>query len=620
MVNDRFVATGRRALIFFILVILVFFSSLPAAEKNYYFPQLKADYYVQKDGSLEVDEYLTFEFRGRFSWASLWIPLSARRSQPGLKVQITDFRVADEQDQELPLETVVEQNKFQARWRFQAANERRTFHLRYKVNGAILDYDDVSELYWQVIGEEVDRPTAKVLVNVHLPEPLKSADQVLIYGHGPLSGQSKIIDLQTFAFEATNVLAHQFVEIRVVWPRGLVRGIPAKGYNRKKIEQEEAEYVQQTIRRARQAQEREERTQQIMLRIFMAWFVWQVVGPLIWLVLYLVFWEKYGRDYKFEDLPEYYREIPSALPPALVQVLRREGKKVTPVALTATIFDLARRGYLEIKDEQTVKKTLFGEKIKSETFFSLKKDYSSDKNLAAFEKDVLELLFEIANHGEGRPSSTLSLKDFVDYLKEHPLEFQSWFRKWAEKIDREARAKQFLEPKSLKVYKIFLGVTIPLAVITFSPLLLLLALLLSPTLKRRKKEWARENELWKALQKFLHDFSNFEQLPPEAYKLWDQYLVFGVLFGQTKKILKMLPRILPADQTGNTGWIYGLALVSSGGHYQVDSLNQVIDSIENVARTISTASTSAAHYSSGGGGGFSGGGGGGGGGGGVSAG
>jgi len=615
----HFQPLSRKILLIACLTFFFLISFLPGEEKNYYFPELKADLQVQKDGSFLVEEYLTFEFRGRFSWASLWIPLPARRAQTGLNISLTDFRVTDEREQELPLETVVENGKFQARWRFQAQNERRTFHLSYKVNGAILDYEDVSELYWQVIGEEVDRPTAKVLVNVHLPEPLKSADQVLIYGHGPLSGQSKIIDLQTFAFEATNVLAHQFVEIRVVWPRGLVSGIPAKGYNRQKIEQEEAEYVRQTIQKIRLAKERQEKTQKFILKLFIIWFIWQVVGPLIWLILYIIFWGKYGRDYKFEDTPEYYREIPSTLPPALVQVLRREGRKVTPVALTATIFDLARRGYLEIKDEQTVKKTLFGEKIKSETFFSLKKSYTADKNLEDFEKEVLELLFEIANHGEGAPGQQLSLKEFVDYLKEHPVEFQTWFRKWSQKIDQKAKSRQFLEPESLKVYKIFLAVSIPLAVLTFSPVLLILAVLLSPSLKRRKIEWARENELWKALEKFIHDFSDFQEVPAEAYKLWDQYLVFGVLFGQAKKILKMLPRILPQDQTGNTGWIYGLALVSSGGHFQVDSLDHIINSIDNVARTISTASTTAAHYSSGSGGGFSGGGGGGGGGGGVSA-
>lgn len=611
---------GRRIFLVFLIVLnFIFNRGLYGEEKNYYFPELRADYYVLKDGSIQVDSYLTFEFRGRFSWASLWIPLSARKNNKELKVKITDFKVYDENGQPLPGETAVENDKFQVRWRFQARNEKRTFHLSYKILGAVLDYEDVSEFYWQVIGSEVERPTGRVLINVHLPEPVESAEKVLIYGHGPLSGRSQIVDLQTFRFEAENVGAHQMVEIRVAWPKGLVRGVPARGYDWQKIKEEEEEFVRQTIERVKQAREKEEKIQQIILRIMILWFIWQVISPLAWFVLYLIFWKKYGRDYRFEDLPEYYRDIPSDLSPALVQVLRREGKRITPVALTASIFDLARRGFFEIRDEQVIKKSILGDKIKTETFFQLKNDYKDNKELEEFEKDVLALLFERAGRGNRRVGESVSLKEFVEYLKKNPVEFQSWFKSWSQKIDRKAKSLGFLEERSLKVYKTFLAVSVALAVLTLSPVLLIMTLLLSPSLKRRSKKWARENELWKALERFLKDFSEFKEAPPEAYKLWDRYLVFGILFGQAKKILKMLPKILPQDQTGNTGWIYGLAMVSSSGHAQVEALNQIINSIETMASNISTASTSAAHYSSGSGGGFSGGGGGGGGGGGISA-
>lgn len=620
MSSEYTIFLGRRVFLVF-LIILSFFlcGGLYGEEKNYYFPELRADYHVLKDGAVQVDSYLTFEFRGRFSWASLWIPLAARKNNRELKVRIADFKVYDEKGQPLPLETAVENDKFQARWRFQARDERRTFHLSYKILGAVLDYEDVSEFYWQLIGSEVERPTGRVLVNVYLPEPVESADKVLIYGHGPLSGRSQIVDLQTFRFEAENVGSHQIVEIRVAWPKGSVIGVPAGGYSWQKIKEEEEEFVRQTIQRVKQAREREEKIQRVILKIMILWFLWQVISPLLWFVLYMIFWKKYGRDYRFEDVPEYYRDIPSNLSPALVQILRREGKKITPVALTASIFDLARRGFFEIRDEQVIKKSILGDKIKTETFFRLKKDYKDNKELEEFEKDVLVLLFEKAGRGNGKTGESLSLKEFVEYLRQNPSEFQSWFKKWAQKIDHKAKSLEFLEEKSLRVYKIFLAVSVPLAVLTLSPVLLIMSLLLTPSLKRRSKKWARENELWKALERFLRDFSEFKEVPPEAYKLWDQYLVYGILFGQARKILKMLPKILPQDQTGNTGWIYGLAVVSSGGHAQMESINQIINSIENMASSINTASTSAAHYSSGSGGGFSGGGGGGGGGGGISA-
>jgi len=38
--------------------------------------------------------------------------------------------------------------------------------------------------------------------------------------------------------------------------------------------------------------------------------------------------------------------------------------------------------------------------------------------------------------------------------------------------------------------------------------------------------------------KVFKRFSDFKEIPAEAYKLWDQYLVFGILFGQAKKLAK----------------------------------------------------------------------------------
>jgi len=586
--------------------------------KSFYFPELKADFYVLKDGSFLVDEYLSFEFKGDFSWASLWIPLEVRPSLKNQMIEITEFKVEDEKGNELPLETTINNNRFQARWSFKAKNQIRTFHLQYKVQGAILNYLDVSELYWQLIGREVETPTAKVEVTVHLPEEVHSRDDVLIYGHGPLSGKSEILDLKTFRFIATNVVAHQIFEIRAVWPKGMVNGIPASGYSREKIREEEAGYVERTIRAARKALQSQEKKERLMKFAATIWIIWQIIGPIIWLVIYLRVWEKVGKDYKFDDIPEYFREIPSNLSPALVQVLRREGEKVSPVAFTSTIFDLARRGYLEIRDEQVTQRTLFHNKLKNETIFILKKAYNHEPQLKDFEKQVLDFLFQTVATGKNEPGEKVKLEDIINYMKKLPGEFQSFFRQWSKEIDQEAKKLGFIEPPSQRAYLLFLTLSVILAILTLSPIIFILAVVLSPRLKRRRKDWARENELWKALDRFLHDFSDFKEIPAEAYKLWDQYLVFAILFGEAKKLIKILPIILQNEESTNTAWLLGTVNISSVSR-EADSITSMINSIEKAAATINQASTSAAHYSSGGGGGFSGGGGGGGGGGGISA-
>ena len=609
---------GRRCLSLLFLFLFLAWprAGLKAQNKNYYFPELRADLYLQKDGSFIVDEFLTFEFQGQFSWASLWIPLRARQNS-SLEVVVQDFRVRDEQGQDLPLETSVGGGRFQARWRFSARDERRTFNINYRIINGILNYPEISELYWQIIGSEVDRPTARAVVTVHLPEPVASREELLIYGHGPLSGRSEIVDLQTLRFEASNIASGQFMEIRVVWPAGLVAGVSATGYTMETIKEEEARFVEETIARARQAQEKEARRTEFLKKLGLAWAFWQILGPILWLAIYFHFWKRVGRDYRFDDIPEYFRELPSDLPPALVQVLRREGEKPLPVAFTATIFDLATRGYLTIKDQKIEKKTLLGSKIDELTIFELKKNYREDNSLRSWEKSVLDVVFDRAGES-GQPGSQVSLDELVRYLKKHPVEYQVWFREWQKEIQQEGRKLGFVEPESRRLSQVVMVISLIVASLTFSPVMFIMTLVLGPKLKRRRRDWARENELWKALDRFLDDFSEFKEIPAEAYRLWDKYLVFGILFGNARKLVKMLPRVLEGEQAVTPAWLGG-AYMATGLRHRVETISAAISSIERAATAISQASAHAAHYSSGSGGGFSGGGGGGGGGGGVSA-
>ncbi|MBM3284683.1 MAG: DUF2207 domain-containing protein [Candidatus Aminicenantes bacterium] len=585
-----------------------------AEAKDYYFPEVRVAIAIQRDGSFTVDEFRTYDFEGNFSWATLWIPKEAALTGSRHAITIEDFKVLDEDGRALPAEVSVSSGKLEARWDFQARNERRTFHFHYRVLGAIISYPDVSELYWKAIGDDWDRPTGRVTVTVTLPEPVENRHDMLVYGHGPLSGRSEIVDNRTARFMASNLPAFQFLEVRLAWPAGLVAGVPSNLHTCESIRQEEARFVQETIERIKREQEKKERQRAILSKVLVAWTIWLGVSSLAWLLIFVCAWKKVGRDYRFEDIPDYFRESPSDLRPALVEVLMREGKTVTPRAFTATLFDLARRRHLELEDQQTEKPALFGPRQKTETTITLKKDYEDDAGLLPYEKDLLGFLFRrVARRGEPN-GAKLSFDELKGFLKKKPQTFQEWYRGWTKKIDKEARKLQFIEPKSLKVRNVFLAATIPVAVLTVNPVLGLLAAVLIPRIKRRSERWARENELWRALDRFLDDFSSFKDLPAEAYKLWEHYLVFGILFGNAKKILQMLPVILKDEQAAIPVWYRGFdrsVLVSNPGR-----IVSLIKNIESASSSLHAAATSAAHYSSGSGGGFSGGGGRGGGGGG----
>jgi len=164
-------------------------------------------------------------------------------------------KVLDEAGRLLRSEASRKGDRFEAKWYYRAQNTRRTFHIHYRLRGGIVSYPQVSELYWQIIGSGWDKPTRSVIINVHLPEPVEDKKDILVFGHGPLSGKAIIVDRSTACFTVSNLQAHQYVEIRMIWPAGMVSGVPSSRHTLASIKREEAAFVQKTIERARQAQE-----------------------------------------------------------------------------------------------------------------------------------------------------------------------------------------------------------------------------------------------------------------------------------------------------------------------------------------------------------------------------
>ncbi|MDH4198016.1 MAG: DUF2207 domain-containing protein [Candidatus Aminicenantes bacterium] len=602
----RMIGAGLGALLVFALGLT---TPLGAADKKYYFPAVRIEIAVERDGSFLVDEFRTYEFEGSFSWATLWIPVSMARQGMTYRTSVEDFRVLDEDGRSLPVTTAIKNDRFTARWSYKARDERRTFNIRYRVRGAVTSYSDVTELYWQAIGPGWERPTAQAEVTVILPGALARPEDLLVYGHGPLSGRSEVVDARTARFTATDIRSGEMLEVRVLWPPGLVQGAASDLRTLASIREEEQTYVAETIETLRRQEEKRQRTERWLVRAGTLWAGWLIVGPVIFLLIYFRVWSRVGKDYRFEGIPDYLREPPSDLPPASVQVLVREGRTVTPAAFTATLFDLGRRGYIELEDRTEVKAGFLGTKERVETSISCRKDYQQDKAVRPFERDVLDLIFEAAGGTSGKPGARVELADFKSYLKKNPQKFQTWYKAWQKAVKSEVQPLGFIEPQSQRAMVIFLAVALPVAIILFNPVLLVLAGVLTPQLKRRAFPWAQENENWKAFRRFLDDFSEFKEVPAEAYKLWESYLVFGILFGNAKKILQALPLVLKDTRAAVPAWYAGFnpALFATN----VGRLESTIASIEHISTSISQAAMSAAHYSSGSGGGFSGGGGGG---------
>lgn len=590
---------------FLLFSLSLLISPSDVAAKDYYFPQVKIQIDINPDSSFEVLERRTYSFSGSFSWAKLWIPTRVNRQGNIYDVEIFDFDVYEETMlgylTPLRFSTALENGKFNARWEYQAYNETKTFVFSYHARGeGVKKYTDIAEFYWQVIGDGWEKPSQNIEVLITLPEG-SSKEDIKVFGHGPLSGVAEIVDDRIARFTVPELSPKTFVEVRVLFPPNLVSREVSSEKDLASILAEEEKFRLETLKKIER-----QRLMKTLLTFLLLFSIF-VLHPLIiilWLYFYYKTWKRVGDDYDFSNIPRYIKEPPSSFEPALVENLLREGGKVSSRSLVATIFDLARTGFITIKDEGKIKSGFLRVKTEYKTTL-IKKHNMAEDGLKSHEKMCLDYLFETI----GNFRDQVTFTQIKDYIKSRSS-FKNWFEKWQRTVQKSGKSLGFMEKEGNKQTRRFWIISGLLTLIG-SPVLLL-GVFLIPHLKRRSYRWAKEAGEWKAFKRFLDDFSKFKELPPESYKLWEVYLVFGIIFGNAEKIIKVLPIILRDERATQAAWYTSSAYGGIGGGFK--GISNLSSNLGGLASALT--SVSASSISTGSGGGFSGGGGGGGGGGG----
>src|SRR5690606_35773295 len=177
----------------------------------------------EPDGSMLVTERRTFHFRGSYSWWEQWIPHG-----DGYQIEILSMGEPGQEYQVavggLPGTYLVRTlaDRTEVRWHYAAADEQRTFVLRYLVRDAVAVHNDAAELYWQFIGDDWDIPADHVRVELTLPA---GAGDVRAWGHGPLHGQVDIDDeASRVTWDVVELPPFTMVEGRVVFDPVAVAG------------------------------------------------------------------------------------------------------------------------------------------------------------------------------------------------------------------------------------------------------------------------------------------------------------------------------------------------------------------------------------------------------------
>jgi len=355
----------------FIIFLCLFGVMAGVAEaRSLYWDKIGVEIFVERDGSFKVIEELHYIFDGAWNGGIRNINTDKLN-----EIEFLELWEGDKQYQRGDIENVGAYETYNSgsdfviKWRSRLPGDPpyaatpKTFKLVYVVKGGLNYSSDYDELYWQAIFSDRDGVVKRGEVTVHLPEPLADNSLAFLYSQADNAHWYKI-DNQSFRFTADNISAGALFEVKVDFPKGIVAKV-GRSFGKQKFS-----------------------------------FLWAFMLPLLVFAGMWRIYLRYGRDQDYPEPAQLPTAPPDDLPPAMAGLIVDE--QVDSKEITATIVDLARRGYINIVEFPG---TFFGWGKKYE--FTLIKEPS---NLLAFEMKVIKGLFGQPRVGDQTDTTEMSGK------------------------------------------------------------------------------------------------------------------------------------------------------------------------------------------------------------------
>jgi uncharacterized membrane protein len=567
-------------------------SSQLALSKSYSYDYIKTNLDFYEDGSVIVRQERTYDFVGSFSYA--YLDILKKGSDDVSFMGIVDL----DTNESLTYDLEEDSNHAKATWYYSADNQVKRFLIVYKIEGAVKRYEDVADFYWKII-EDNHESIDKLDSYVNLPSSSQNLFKIFVHSSASPGEINFYRDFKSAAISMQNIPEDTFVEFRILAEPSVFSGV-------EQINKKEYENILNEEKRI----------------FYSSTFgdVWIItLLSALPIIAFIYFYLKYGRDPKVDYELTYEQEPPSKIPPmALSNLLEGEENKMEirreAMGLIATIFDLARRGYLEVREEK--KKRFLGLGEKTEQVFI--RTNKNSINLGDFEKDILDFIFSC-----GSDNKKVTSSEIVNYCRWNRRKVQ----KEIEKIDENARKwfenKFFpitekistsIKMKIAAVFLVYLLFIIILfvfynSVYLFIPIFItVLMIITSVLITRRTYKSALEIKKWKAFKKYISDFSAMKDAPLTLLKIWDEYLVYAIAFGVAQKMLENLKELSIETKRpiAAVGWYHGISPIR-GNTISPEAISGFIDGMSHTVSALSSSTSVGGGFSGGGGGGGGGG-------------
>jgi hypothetical protein len=343
------------------LALLVVSLAASASARDLKIEKFSSEVIVEPDASLSVTETIQANFTGE--WHGLYRLLRVEyETAQGFNYTLFVKLVDATDDAGQPLKVESSRDGQYLKWKIyinDATDADRTIHLHYKVRNGVRFLEDHDELYWDATGEGWDVPLSGVSAQILLPQGATGVrtDEYT----GSFGSRGKDAELTTSgstveAFVPQPLGLHEGLTVVVAWDKGAVK------------EPGTSDLIGQFLESN-----------------------WPVFFPIPVFLFMFWLWYTRGRDPRMGAIAVQY-EPPDGMSPAEAGTLVDQSAAMRDI--TATIVDLAIRGYIVIEEKD--KSGVMGLTHNKEYIFHLKK---STKEWASLKPHELVLLAGIFSNG-----------------------------------------------------------------------------------------------------------------------------------------------------------------------------------------------------------------------------
>ena len=341
-----------------VLAVLVVSLATSASARHLKIQKFSAEIFVQPDSALDVTETIEANFIGEWHGLYRTIPIEYVTPQGFNYTLFVKLESASDAAGQ-PLKVESSRERHYLKWKIyvdDATDAVRTIILHYRVTNGLKFFEDHDELYWNVTGDEWDVPVGNASAQIVLPPGvtgIRTSEFTGSYGSRAQNADVATSENTVNVSMLRPLSFHEGLTVVVGWDKGFVK------------EPGTSELVNQFLASN-----------------------WPVFFPVPVFLFMFWLWYTRGRDPRVGPVVVQYAP-PEGMTPAEAGTLVDDDAAMRDI--TATIVDLAVRGYLVIEEKE--KDQLMGLVKNKEYVFHMKKKPAEWAELKAHELTLLGGIF-----------------------------------------------------------------------------------------------------------------------------------------------------------------------------------------------------------------------------------